>query len=427
MNTGEKFIINGGKALFGDVRVSGAKNAVLVQLAALLLADGVSVLHNVPDIADVHGMIELLQFFGAQVVFDIQAHIVTVDTTQVSFAVPPAAMLTKFRASILITGALLTRFGASFFTAPGGCPIGERPINLHMHAFKSLGADEIIDGERHSIVAPADGLVGALCIFDYPSVGATENALLAAICAKGRTAIYNAALEPEIFDLVNMLRSMGANISYDVPAMIIVEGVERTELAPANWTVLPDRLEAGTWLYAAAITGGNVSVHDAPIEHMYVVLQQLDQMGHVVEIDEQNGVIRLQGSKKYNAVSCKTMPHPGFPTDLQSPLIALLSCAQGVGKITETVYENRFLAVESLCTMGAKIVVSNSTATITGVDDLIGGEVEGKDIRASAALMIAGLRAQGVTHVSTGHHLARGYERFVEKAQALGADITLVK
>ncbi|KKR96891.1 MAG: UDP-N-acetylglucosamine 1-carboxyvinyltransferase 1 [candidate division TM6 bacterium GW2011_GWE2_41_16] len=421
----DHFIIHGPTPLHGTVPISGAKNAVLVELAALLLPNGVSTLTNVPLISDVYGMINLLKSFGALVHIDEIKHTVTVDARGVNAAVPPFEILRSFRASILTTGAMLSRCGCAYIEAPGGCPIGARPINLHREAFNKLGA-RFIEQEAFTQVIADKKLIGDMIVFDYPSVGSTENALLAAVCAQGTTTIINAAIEPEIIDLINFLISMGCKITTQTPASIIIEGVDQKTLRGISHQVIGDRLECGTWLFAAAMTQGSIITTNAPTQHMHVVLYELEKMGHDIKVDHATQTIRITSQKNYTSTSVKTMPHPGFPTDLQSPLLAVLTQAQGNGSICETVFENRFLAAPELVKMGAQITVQGSSVLVTGIEKLHGSEVEAKDIRAGAALAIAAMSAEGTTVLTGIQHIDRGYENFVQKATALGARIKRV-
>ena len=409
--------------LHGELTSIGAKNAVLVIMASLVLTTGKSQLTNVPASVDVYQMIALLKDLGAQVTFNELSQILDVDTSTINnYRVSPDIMK-KMRASILVMGPLLARYGQAHIALPGGCLIGARPIDLHLKAFARMGASIEITGDY--LNARAVMLQSQKFILEYPSVGATENIVMAAVLTPGTTRIVNAALEPEVFDLIGVLRAMGAKINIIPSATIEIEGV--TELQPITYTIMPDRLEAGTLLLAAAITGGHINLPQAPAYALEVFLDKLDEMGHHIIIGAGGIGITLKANKNPKAVSFKTMPYPGFPTDLQAPMMAALCLSSGSSIIHETVFENRMLHVRELQKMGAQITLDGNCAIIKGVDELYGAQVIATDIRASAALVIAGMAAKGATTITGVHHLQRGYQGLEKKLSDLGAKITIRK
>lgn len=408
--------------LQGEILVEGAKNAVLPMMAATLLSDGVSTITNVPATNDVLCMIELLGTLGARAVFDRATATVTVDASALRSGEIPTAIMKRMRASVLAMGPLLARLKKASLGMPGGCPIGARPLDIHLSAFEQMGAT--VQCTVDTVEARVHQLQGCRIVFNYPSVGATENVLFAAVCAKGKTVIVNAAIEPEVDCVVRALQKMGAVIWYEAPSTIMIEGVP--SLAPMNHAVLPDRLEAGTLLLAVAATGGEITIPNAPAGAMELVLKKLREIGCTVTYDVDKPGVTLRSNGKLKATSFKTMPYPGFPTDLQSPMMAVLARAEGTSVITETVFENRMMHVAALQQMGADVSVNGSTATMTGVAQLHGGNVEATDIRAAAALIIAGLVAEGTTTMTGVQHLLRGYQGLDEKLRLLGADVTLV-
>lgn len=409
-------------ALSGKVEVAGAKNAVLVIMASLLLPRGKSVLTRVPCSDDVNQMISLLTELGADVAFDREKHILHVDTSMVSRCAVSAEIMKKMRASILVMGPLLALFKRAEIALPGGCVIGTRPIDYHLKNFKKMGASILIDGER--LIASVSELVPTALVLDYPSVGATENILMAAVLTKGTTRIVNAALEPEVMDLIAILTKMGARITIDAPATIVVEGV--VELKPVQHEIIADRLEAGSLLLAGAITGGDIHVLNACASDMDVFLLKLEEMGHTIIAGAGHQGVRLIATQNPKAVSFKTSPYPGFPTDLQAPTMAALCLADGVSVVEETVFENRLVHIRELQKMGAQISVEGNKAVITGVDALFGANVIASDIRASCALVLAGLVAKGTTHMSGIHHWRRGYDALELKLAALGGRVEYV-
>ena len=406
--------------LKGSASLVGAKNAVLVIMASLILTKGKNTLSNVPHSEDVWHMIRLLESLGAEVFFDEEAKVLQVDTSNITSAQVPADIMRKMRASILVMGPLLARFGKAEIAVPGGCVIGPRPIDYHMRAFRKMGTTFIQSQE--SLQATVKALQSVDHILTYPSVGATENIIMAAVLAHGITRIINAAIEPEVLDLIDALTKMGAKINLEPPATIEIEGV--TSLEPIDHQIMYDRLEAGSLLLAAAITGGELSLPDAPARSMTVFLSLLEEMGHSITLGDNNTGVHIQATQEPRAVSFKTMPYPGFPTDLQAPMMAALCLASGKSVIHETVFENRLVHVRELQKMGAQISIEGQTATIVGVDELYGAAVIASDIRAGAALVLAGLAAHGHTTMTGVHHLKRGYDAIVPKLASLGGRIS---
>lgn len=413
--------IENSSALHGTIELVGAKNAVLVIIASLLLTKGKSRLTNVPASDDVLQMIKLMQSLGAQIFFYPEEHLLEVDTTTVNKWQVSADIMKKMRASILVMGPLLARFGKADIAAPGGCAIGTRPIDYHLKNFKKMGT--LIEESDDYLMARADLLHAQRIVLEYPSVGATENILMAATLTHGITTIINAAIEPEVLDLITVLRKMGAKITVEAPATISIEGV--TSLQSIEHAIIPDRLEAGALLLAAAITGGSIHLPQAHAYSMDVFLLKLEEMGHEIIIGPQGIGVTLKATKEPRAVSFKTAPYPGFPTDLQAPMMAALCLAQGTSIVEETVFENRLLHVRELQKMGAQIKVEYNKAFIIGVDKLYGASVIATDIRASCALVLAGMVAEGSTVMTGIHHWTRGYDGLENKLAALGAQITV--
>jgi UDP-N-acetylglucosamine 1-carboxyvinyltransferase len=419
-NTLEKIIVRGGNRLNGTVKVEGAKNAVLPVIAATLLAsEGKSVIYDVPALSDVYTISEVLRCLNAEVT--MEENKITVDASRELKLEAPFEYVRKMRASVLVMGPLLARYGRARVALPGGCAIGSRPIDQHLKGFEAMGASVKVG--NGFIDAEVNGkLRGAKIYLDFPSVGATENIMMAAVLAEGTTVIENCAKEPEIVDLANFLNAMGAKVRGAGTETIRIEGV--TKLQGTTHTVIPDRIEAGTFMVAAAITGGNVLVQGAVPEHLSSLIAKMKEMG-VTIIEEETG-LRVIGPEKLKAVDVKTMPHPGFPTDMQSQMMALLLKAEGTSMITETVFENRFMHVEEFRRMNADIKIEGRSVIINGPCNLQGAEVAATDLRAAAALILAGLAAEGYTRVTELKHLDRGYVRFHEKLAALGADIERV-
>lgn len=413
-----KLIVKGGVPLKGTVKISGAKNSSLPIIAASLLSDGINIIEDVPDLEDVKVMCDVLEALGASIKKDKGT--LKINSKNISEHEAPYDLVRKMRASFLVMGPLLARRGKAKISMPGGCAIGTRPIDLHLKGFSALGA-EIIFGHGY-IEASAPKLKGAKIYLDFPSVGATENILMAASLAEGKTIIENAAEEPEIVDLANCLNAMGAKIRGAGTDVIKVEGVK--ELRNVSHSVIPDRIEAGTFMVAAAITQGDVFIENVLPDHIKPVSAKLKEAGVFVR-EEQKGVhVRADGRPK--SVDIKTLPYPGFPTDLQAPMMALMTLAEGTSVIIETVFENRFMHVDELKRMGANIKIQGRTAVVEGKSYLSGAPVKATDLRAGAALVLAGLAAEGITYVDNVYHIDRGYERFEEKLSSLGADITRV-
>lgn len=418
----EKLIIHGGHELHGRVKISGAKNAVLPIIAATLLAqDKPCVLDEVPYLNDVCTIAEVLRQLGAKVDFNRQQHTLFVDSTVLKTVDAPYDLVRKMRASFVIMGPLLARYGKAKISMPGGCAIGTRPIDLHLKGFEALGAEIEIGHGFISATAP-NGLKGTSIYLDFPSVGATENIIMAACMAEGQTILENAAQEPEIIDLANSLNIMGAKIRGAGTNVIKITGVPK--LIGHNYTIIPDRIEAGTYMVAVAMTGGDIYIENAISEHLKPVIAKLNEAG--VKIEEDIDGIRVSCNKRPKAIDIKTLPYPGFPTDMQAQFMAMLTIADGTGLVTETVFENRFMHVDELKRMGACIKVDGRTSIVEGVPSLNGCQVKATDLRAGAAMVLAGLVANGETEVSYIHHIDRGYDNLVEKLCGLGADICRV-
>ncbi|AAP12152.1 TPA: UDP-N-acetylglucosamine 1-carboxyvinyltransferase [Bacillus thuringiensis] len=416
----EKIIVRGGKRLNGTVRVEGAKNAVLPIIAAALLAsDGKNVLSEVPVLSDVYTINEVLRHLNAEVVFENNQ--VTIDSSKELNIEAPFEYVRKMRASVQVMGPLLARNGRARIALPGGCAIGSRPIDQHLKGFEAMGAK--VQVGNGFVEAYVEGeLKGAKIYLDFPSVGATENIMSAATLAKGTTILENAAKEPEIVDLANFLNAMGAKVRGAGTGTIRIEGVDK--LYGANHSIIPDRIEAGTFMVAAAITGGDILIENAVPEHLRSITAKMEEMG--VKIIEENEGVRVIGPDKLKAVDIKTMPHPGFPTDMQSQMMALLLQADGTSMITETVFENRFMHVEEFRRMNADIKIEGRSVIMNGPNSLQGAEVAATDLRAAAALILAGLVSEGYTRVTELKHLDRGYVNFHKKLAALGATIERV-
>ena len=412
------FQIRGGTPLQGRIPISGAKNAALPILAATLLTDKVSTLLNVPHLNDITTMVELLGALGADVAMD-ESMALKVSAAQLNNQRAPYALVKTMRASILVMGPLLARFGIAEVSFPGGCAIGSRPVDLHLKGFEAMGAH--IDVRDGYIVATSDnGLKGCDFTFDTVTVGGTENLLMAAVLAEGRTVLRNAAREPEITDLVAFLRGMGADIEGDDTSTLVINGV--SQLGASHYSVMPDRIEAGTFLVAAAATRGCIAVENASAEHLGIVLEKLRDAGvHIVV--EGDSITADMTEGQLTAVDLTTAPYPGFPTDMQAQFTAMNVVAEGVGRITETIFENRLMQAHEMSRMGANITVDGHSVIIRGKSSIDGAPVMASDLRASASLVIAGLAAKGETHVDRIYHIDRGYERIEEKLQAVGADI----
>ncbi|SEN50803.1 UDP-N-acetylglucosamine 1-carboxyvinyltransferase [Mesobacillus persicus] len=416
----EKIIVRGGKRLSGTVRVEGAKNAVLPVIAASLLAsDGKSVIRDVPTLSDVYTINQVLRSLNAEVEF--KNNTIVVDASRELKIEAPFEYVRKMRASVLVMGSLLARNGRARVALPGGCAIGSRPIDQHLKGFEAMGAKVKVGNGFIEAEAP-NGLHGAKIYLDFPSVGATENIMMAAALANGLTVMENVAKEPEIVDLANFLNKMGAKVRGAGTGTIKIEGVD--QLFGADHNIIPDRIEAGTFMVASAITGGNVLVKGAVPEHLSSLIAKMEEMGVIIEEEEEG--IRVIGPEKLKAVDIKTMPHPGFPTDMQSQMMALLLRAQGTSMITETVFENRFMHVEEFRRMNASIKIDGRSVIMNGPSNLQGAEVSATDLRAAAALILTGLVADGITRVTELKHLDRGYVDFHDKLAGIGADIERV-
>ncbi|MGY4755671.1 UDP-N-acetylglucosamine 1-carboxyvinyltransferase [Lactococcus lactis subsp. lactis] len=419
----DKIIVKGGQTkLQGEVEIEGAKNAVLPLLAATLLAsEGEVVLTNVPILSDVFMMNNLVNHLGTAISFDQEAKKIIAKSNSEIKTTAPYEYVSKMRASIVVMGPILARNGQARVSMPGGCSIGSRPIDLHLRGFEQMGAT--ITQNAGYIEAKADKLKGAHIYLDFPSVGATQNLILAATLADGTTTLENAAREPEIVDLANLLNKMGANVKGAGTDTIIIKGVEK--MHGANHSVVQDRIEAGTFMVAAAMTQGDVLIKDAIAEHNRPLISKLSEMG--VNFTQEESGLRVVGPEKLKATSVKTLPHPGFPTDMQSQMTAAQAVAVGESVMVETVFENRFQHLEEMRRMGLEVDITRNTALIQGNSNLQGAAVKSTDLRASAALILLGLFAKGQTTVRRLSHLDRGYYKFHEKLKALGADIIRVE
>jgi UDP-N-acetylglucosamine 1-carboxyvinyltransferase len=415
----ERFRVVGGARLAGEVRVTGAKNSVLKTMAAALLAQGRTTLTGVPRIYDTEVMSELLRRLGCDVTYDQQAATVVVDVPEVLGHKADYDLVRRIRASICVLGPLIARCGQAEVAMPGGDQIGSRPLDFHIAGLTKLGAN--LDSEHGFIVASApDGLTGATVWLDFPSVGATENVLMSAVLARGTTVIDNAAREPEIVDLVQMLQQMGAKIDGGGTSTLTIEGVDR--LAPTTHAIVPDRIVAGTWAFAAAMTRGDVTVHNARPEHLEIALDKLASAGAEVHGIEDG--FRVVMDRRPSAVDAVTLPYPGLATDLQPLVMALNAVADGAAMITENIFEGRFVFANELVRLGAHVRTDGHHAVVRGLPRLSGAPVRASDIRAGAALTLAGLVAEGVTYVSDIYHVDRGYPGFDEQLRELGADVS---
>lgn len=417
----EKLIVKGGNRLVGAVKTSGAKNAVLPIIAASILGTTPSHLDEVPMLEDVHTISEVLKCLGLAVECSPEKNVLDIDSTEITSYEAPYELVRTMRASFLVMGPLLARIGKARISMPGGCAIGARPIDIHLKGFEALGV-KIEQGHGYIEASAPEGLKGTSIYFDFPSVGATENIMMAASLADGTTILENAAEEPEIVDLANYLNKMGAKIRGAGTDTIRIEGVEK--LHGADYTIIPDRIEAGTYMIAAAMTGGDIVVENVLPEHQKPLIAKLREAGAVVEEDIDK--VRVIGKNQLKAVSIKTLPYPGFPTDMQAQMMAMMVIAEGRSKVTETVFENRFMHVVELNRMGAQISTEGRSAVIDGPCKLTGCDVRATDLRAGAAMILAGLVAEGTTRIGDLHHIDRGYENIVAKLKNLGADIERV-
>lgn len=405
--------------LKGSINIDGAKNAVLPIIAATLLANDKCILKSVPNLRDVHVISDLLRHLGAKV--EYKDNTLTVDSSTINTYEAPYELVKKMRASFLVMGPLLARFNHTKISMPGGCAIGTRPIDLHLKGFKALGAKVNID---HGFVeAKTDHLKGSKLYLDFPSVGATQNIMMAAVLADGVTTIENAAEEPEIVDLANFLNEMGASVRGAGTNTIKITGVKK--LKGTEHTIIPDRIEASTYMVAAAMTKGDITLNNVIIDHLKPVIAKLTEAG--AEVIEGENSIRVIGPETIRPIDVKTLPHPGFPTDVQAQFMAMLTVADGTGVVIETVFENRFMHVTEFNRMGANIKIDGRSAVVNGVDSLVGADVTATDLRAGAALILCGLIAEGTTNINEIYHIQRGYVDIDKKFRALGGDVRIVE
>lgn len=411
-------VIRGGKPLYGDVQISGAKNAALPVLTAALLTEGACTFSNIPDLVDIKTIYKLLRNMGVEIE---GGQTVSINAGKITQSVAPYDLVKTMRASILVLGPLVARTGHARVSLPGGCAIGARPVNLHIKALQDMGATVELHGGY--IEAKADRLKGADIYFDLPTVTGTENIMMAATLAEGTTILNNAAREPEIVNLADVLKNMGARISGAGTDVITITGV--TSLKPVEASVIPDRIEAGTFLIAVGMTGGEINIRGCNAQHLEALINKLRDTG--MKITPIAGGLKVAAGDKIHSVDIKTLPHPGFPTDLQAQMMAYMSIGSGLSVISETVFENRFMHVSELVRMGADITIEGGRAIVRGVPQLYGAQVMATDLRASASLILAALVAQGTTEISRVYHLDRGYENIENKFSALGADIQRMK
>ena len=418
-----RYEIIGGNSLVGEVTISGAKNAAVAILPAALLVNGVCRIENVPNISDVRILLQILEAMGAKIRQE-EPGVLVIDSTNVSCTEPNGELVRKMRASYYLMGVLLGRFGRGHVALPGGCNFASRPIDQHIKGFRALGADVLETEEFVELEPGEEGLRGQRVSLDMASVGATANIMMAAVLIPGMTVIENAAKEPHIVDLANFLNKMGANISGAGTGTVKIRGVKA--LRGGEYAIIPDQIEAGTYMAAAAAVGGNVLVRNVIPKHMECITSKLREMG--VKVTEYDDAIRIQASKRLHSTTVKTSPYPGFPTDMQAQLCVCMALASGVSRLTESVYETRFFGYcTELQSMGADILINGKTAIVTGRERLRGAKVCAYDLRAGAALVIAGLAAEGTTYVENIHFVERGYENIIEKFTALGAAIRRVE
>ena len=413
------YIIEGGKKLQGETFVSGSKNASLPIMAASVLNRGITKLYNVPNIHDTQMMIEILKSLGCKV--KKNQNKVVIDSSNISKFEIPEHLMRQMRSSVIFAGAILGRYGKVMFSYPGGCDIGSRPIDLHLKGFEKLGVT--INKSFGKIICETEEIKPTEISLDFPSVGATENIMLASILAKGTTKIINAAMEPEIMDLQNFLNKMGAKIQGAGSNIITIQGVSR--LKDVSYNIMPDRIEAGTLLVATAITGGEIKLKKVNINHIIPIIDKLIESGCKIQLKENE--IDIKAPKRLKAVDIKTMPYPGFPTDMQSIIAAMLCIANGTSVIVENIFENRYKYLTELQKMGAKVKIEGKTAIIKGSKKLYGTKVEATDLRGGASLLLAGLAAKGTTNVENIEYILRGYENLNDKLNNLGAEIYLIK
>ena len=410
-----KFIIEGGKRLEGEVQISGSKNAALPIIAATILNKGKTVLYNVPDIQDVHTMFEIIQKIGGKI--NKKHNKIIINTSEIHTYEIPDNLMRQMRSSVILAGALLGKYHQARFSYPGGCEIGSRPIDLHLKGFEKLGIN--IKEEHGEIFCNTSQILGTQINLDFPSVGATENIILASCLGEGTTIITNAAKEPEIEDLIKYLNKMGANIKGETTDRIEIIGVKK--LKEISYNIMPDRIEAGTYLVAGAITGGKVKITNANPKHIETVLNKLEETNCKIKIEKNS--IEIEAPKRIKATDIKTMPYPGFPTDMQSIFGALLSTAKGTSIITENIFESRYKYAQELNRMGAKIKIEGRTAIIKGSKKIQGTKVVAYDLRGGAAMILEALAARGITEIENIHYILRGYEKIEEKLKKLGAKI----
>lgn len=411
-----KYIIKGGNALKGEVTISGAKNAAVAILPAVIISDSTCIIENIPCIADVYAIVSILEEIGCKIKI-INQSTIEIDPTNVTTHTIPHKLAKKMRASYYFLGAMLARLGKASVAMPGGCDFGVRPIDQHIKGFEALGATVTL--EKGDIIANGEKLIGSTVYLDMVSVGATINVMLAACKARGLTIIENAAKEPHIVDLANFLNTMGANIMGAGTDVIKIHGV--SELRGVTYSIIPDQIEAGTFMAAALATGGDILVKNVTPKHLESIAAKLEEAGATIE--EFDDSVRVSGAEKIKKINLKTMPHPGFPTDMQPQMVAALACAGGTSIVTEGIWDNRFRYVDELARMGAKISVDGKVAVVEGVEELAGALVAATDLRAGAAMIIAGLCAKGETVIEEVKYIERGYDNIVEKLTKLGADI----
>ncbi len=414
----DKIVIRGGKPLYGDVQISGAKNAALPVLTAALLTEGTCTFSNIPDLVDIKTIYKLLRNMGVEIE---GGPTVSINAGKITQSVAPYDLVKTMRASILVLGPLVARTGHARVSLPGGCAIGARPVNLHIKALQDMGATVELHGGY--IEAKADKLKGADIYFDLPTVTGTENIMMAATLADGTTVLHNAAREPEIINLADVLKGMGARISGAGTDVITITGV--TSLHAVEASIIPDRIEAGTFMIAAGMTHGEINLKGCNPQHLEALINKLRDTGMKISLIE--GGLKVAAGNKIHSVDIKTLPHPGFPTDLQAQMMAYMSIGSGLSVISETVFENRFMHVSELLRMGADIAIEGGRAIVRGVPQLYGAQVMATDLRASASLILAALVAQGTTEISRVYHLDRGYENIESKFSALGAEIQRMK
>ena len=412
------YIVEGGKKLEGEVSVSGSKNASLPIIAASILSGKTTTLYNVPNICDTKITLEILKILGCKV--KIKNNKIIIDSHAMNCYEIPEDLMRKMRSSVILAGAILARFNKATFSYPGGCEIGARPIDLHLKSFENLGVK--IEEDAGFIKCTCDKIIGGNIHLDFPSVGATENAILASVFAEGETTIENAAMEPEIVDMQNILNKMGANVSGAGTNIVRVKGVNT--LKDVSYTVMPDRIEAGTFLCATAITGGKVKIKNVVPEHLTPILHKLEECECKINVNKNE--IYIDAPKRLKSVDIKTMPYPGFPTDMQSIFAGMLTVAKGTSIIVENIFENRYKYIGELKRMGAKITVEGKTAVIKGVRKLSGTNVKATDLRGAATMILAGLVAKGKTSIDGIEYLLRGYEDLDKKLNGLGAKISIV-